>query len=150
MKHIYQGIFEKDGDYIGVRFPDIPNCRTFGKDYQEAALMGADALETILSAYFDEGIALPKAHYDHKAPRGGSIAFFTVDAPVDAPDTMTVAAAANLLGVSRRRVNAMIENGSLAAVKEGRDNMVTIASVDARLASPRPAGRPRKAAITAR
>ena len=63
---------------------------------------------------------------------------------------MTVAAAANLLGVSRRRVNAMIENGSLAAVKEGRDNMVTIASVDARLASPRPAGRPRKAAITAR
>jgi excisionase family DNA binding protein len=72
------------------------------------------------------------------------MAFFTVDAPVAQAETMTVTAAAALLGVSTRRVNAMIANGVLCAVKVGRDNLVTTASVDSRLAAPRTAGRPRK------
>jgi excisionase family DNA binding protein len=144
MKYTYQAIFENDGETIGVVFPDIPGCRTFGADYKDAALMGADVLETMLSAYLDEGMAIPSARYDHKPPANGTIAFFTVDAPARQVETMTVAAAAGLLGVSQRRINAMIANGTLSAVKAGRDNLVTIASVDARLAAPRRAGRPCK------
>jgi excisionase family DNA binding protein len=147
MKYTYQAIFEKDGQRIGVVFPDIPGCRTSGIDYKDAALMGADVLETMLSTYIDEGMVIPVARYDHMPPEGGTVAFFTIDAPVKQAETMTVAAAADLLGVSRRRVNAMIADGTLSAVKVGRDNLVTIASVDARLAAPRCAGRPRKEAV---
>jgi excisionase family DNA binding protein len=147
MKYTYQAIFEKDGEKIGVVFPDIPGCRTFGADYKDAALMGADVLETMLSAYIDEGIAIPAARYDHRLPEDGTAAFFTIDAPARQAETMTVATAADLLGVSQRRVNAMIADGTLSAVKAGRDNLVTIASVDARLAAPRSAGRPRRGSV---
>ncbi|MDR1014299.1 MAG: helix-turn-helix domain-containing protein [Coriobacteriales bacterium] len=74
-------------------------------------------------------------------------AFFTIDAPARQAETMTLAAAADLLGVSQRRVNAMISDGALSAVKAGSGNLVTIASVDARLVSPRSAGRPRKESV---
>jgi excisionase family DNA binding protein len=144
MKYIYQAIFEKDGERIGVVFPDIPGCRTSGADYKDAALMGADLLETMLSAYIDEGMVIPTARYDHRPLEGGTVAFFTIDAPARQAETMTVAAAAGLLGVSQRRINALIADGILSATKAGRDNLVSIASVDARLAAPRNAGRPRK------
>ena len=146
MKYTYQAIFEKEGSGIGVYFPDIPGCRAFGTDYKEAAIMGADVLETMLSAYYDEGWVIPEARFDHAPPESGFIAFFTVEAPVKAPATITVTNAAAVLGITPRRVNALVKKGLLTAVKEGRDNMVTIASVDARLASPCSVGRPRKEA----
>ena len=146
MKYLYEGIFEIAENTVEVYFPDLNDIRTFGDDYEDAALMASDLLETYLSYLIETGEPLPKARYDHKVKGKQKTAFFLVSAPVKEPETMTVAEAANLLGVTSRRINAMINDGVLTAVKEGRDNMVTIASVDARIAAPRTAGRPRKTA----
>ena len=57
---------------------------------------------------------------------------------------LTVAQAAEILGVCRRRVLDRIEAGSLAAKKIGRDWLIRRSAVEALAASkPRP-GRPRK------
>jgi len=144
MKYLYEGIFEKADSFIEVYFPDLDNARTFGDNYGDAALMASDLLETYLSYLIQSGLRVPKARFDHELSDGQTAAFFMVSAPVDEPSTMSVAEAADLLGVSARRINALIADGTLTAVKEGRDNMVTIASVDARLAAPQKAGRPRK------
>jgi excisionase family DNA binding protein len=64
-------------------------------------------------------------------------------------DTVTPAQAADLLGVSRGRVSQMIRDGILEARKDCMGSEVLLASVNARLAEPRGAGRPRKELTTA-
>lgn len=56
---------------------------------------------------------------------------------------MTTAEAATILGVSARRVSALIEAGELEAVKFGRAWMIDERSVHARAAAPRVTGRPK-------
>ena len=142
MKHTFQAIFETDGLRIGVVFPDLEGCRTFGEDYEDAVLMGVDLLEATLGAYYDLGKPIPSANLNHEVPNDGRTAFFTVNAPEPPVETMTVADAAILLGVSDRRVRALIKAGRLTAIKAGRDNMVTVESVDKRLTSEVKSGRP--------
>jgi excisionase family DNA binding protein len=59
-------------------------------------------------------------------------------------DAVRASEAAELLGVSRARVSHMIRDNLLEGFRRGRDSYVTRDSVNARLADPRPAGRPRK------
>ena len=61
------------------------------------------------------------------------------------PHTMTTAQAAAALGVHETRVLQLIAAGQLQAEKPGRDWDITDESVRARLAAPRPAGRPKSA-----
>lgn len=56
---------------------------------------------------------------------------------------LTTAEAARLLGVSQRRVVALIDSGDLAAERFGRQWMVDERSVEARVAAPRLTGRPK-------
>jgi excisionase family DNA binding protein len=144
MKYLYQAIFEVTDDCIEVHFPDLQGCRTFGRDLNDAAEMASDALATMISHLVKVGEALPDAVFDHKAPNNGFAILVSVDALVPEDETMTVTEAADILGVSPRRINAMIGDGILTAVKAGRDNMVTTASVKERFNNPRKAGRPRK------
>lgn len=57
---------DTDGSVL-VSFPDVPEAHTFGEDEDEALLRAADALETALSFYTDDGRDLPNAG---KAKRG--------------------------------------------------------------------------------
>ncbi len=59
---------------------------------------------------------------------------------------MSAAEAARALGVTRPRVTAMLASGLLDGWREGRNTWVTEASVGARLADARKAGRPRTTA----
>ena len=54
------------------------------------------------------------------------------------PEYMTVAQAAERLGVSRQRVHALIGDGALEAVRRHRHVYVSIASIEARI-TPTPA-----------
>ena len=44
----YPAIFFKDGDYIGVEFPDLPGCFSQGKDFDDAAKNASKALGKFL------------------------------------------------------------------------------------------------------
>lgn len=49
----------KDGKFILVTFPDIPEAITQGENRAEALEMAKDALETALDFYFDDRRAVP-------------------------------------------------------------------------------------------
>ena len=58
----YPVILEPDSNgTILVTFPDVPEAVTFGEDEAEALLRAADALETALEFYTDDGKSLPVA-----------------------------------------------------------------------------------------
>lgn len=120
-KYIYDAILtpEEEGGY-SVDVPALPGCFTCGDDCRDAAFMAADAMKTWIEA--------DKAH--------------VVDGPV-----VSAAQAARELGVSAGRVTHMIDAGILDGYRSGRRTYVTEASIAARKAAPRDAGRPRREAL---
>lgn len=49
----------KDGKYITVSFPDIPEAHTFGNNREHALEMAKEALETAMEFYFDDQRQVP-------------------------------------------------------------------------------------------
>jgi antitoxin HicB len=50
----------KDGKFIRVSFPDIPEALTQGKDREEALTMAKEALELAMEFYFEDRRPVPK------------------------------------------------------------------------------------------
>lgn len=44
MKYVYPAVFTTEEDTIQVRFPDFPECITFGTDLADALIMAQDVL----------------------------------------------------------------------------------------------------------
>lgn len=61
MKYTYPAIFEPDEGKIGVEFPDVKGCITYGDDMADALEMAKDCLDMMLAHYEDEGLAIPPA-----------------------------------------------------------------------------------------
>lgn len=55
----YPANLRKDGKYITVSFPDIPEAHTFGKNREHALAMAKEALETAMEFYFDDQRIVP-------------------------------------------------------------------------------------------
>ena len=49
----------KDGEFITVSFPDIPEAHTFGNNRDHALEMAKEALETALDFYFEDRRPVP-------------------------------------------------------------------------------------------
>lgn len=58
-RRVYPAIFYRDGKYIGVRFPDLPGCLTFGNDAQDAMDMAREALGGYLLTQEDHSVPIP-------------------------------------------------------------------------------------------
>lgn len=61
-------------------------------------------------------------------------------------ETMSVREAADVLGVTRARIHALVAAGKLRSVKSGNARMISASDVMARFNAPRAAGRPAKGA----
>lgn len=146
---IYQAFLEpeEDGRY-SVSFPDLDGCYTCGDDYVDAVDMAADAAKTFVAALMSFGDPVP-APSVHKAPKGVEDVWVSFEADpsyiVDGP-VVSAAQAARELGVTPARVTRMMNAGQLDGYRSGRRTYISEASIQARLASPRSAGRPKKAA----
>jgi predicted RNase H-like HicB family nuclease len=53
--YVFPAVFFQDGNYIGVRFPDLPGCNTFGEKQDDAIRMARDALGGHLLCLEDAG-----------------------------------------------------------------------------------------------
>ncbi|MDR1977675.1 MAG: type II toxin-antitoxin system HicB family antitoxin [Synergistaceae bacterium] len=42
--YVFPAVFFQNNNYIGVRFPDLPGCNTFGENPNDAIRMARDAL----------------------------------------------------------------------------------------------------------
>ena len=147
-KYIYDAVLtpEEEGGY-SVEVPALPGCFTCGDDYRDAVLMAADAIRTWLAAALADGRAIPPYERADE-PEGCERVSVFVEADesyiVDGP-VVSAAQAARELGVSAGRVTHMIDAGILDGYRSGRRTYVTEASIAARKAAPRDAGRPKRA-----
>lgn len=57
--YVFPAVFFKDGEYVGVRFPDLPGCNTFGENQNEAIRMARDALGGHLLCLEDDAGDIP-------------------------------------------------------------------------------------------
>lgn len=103
---------KRDGKFLMVTFPDIPEVITQGIGKEDALRMAADALETALDFYFETHRAVPEPS---KARAGQS----TVALPISVSAKVLVwnemirqkvrpAELARRLGVTRQAVDRMI------------------------------------------
>lgn len=75
---LYPAIFTKDGDYIMVTFPDVPEAITQGKDLNEAYEMAYEVLGFALEDYSDYPIPSDIDSLKTKYPNS-SIALVNID-----------------------------------------------------------------------
>ena len=151
-KFIFRAILhpaEEGGYWVNV--PALDGCFTEGNDYREAVEMAADAMKTYVASLMKHGDPVPR-YERSEVPEGClfSDVFFETDESyiVEGP-VISAAQAARELGVSPGRVTRMIDAGLLDGYRSGRRTYVTEASVAARKANPKRAGRPRKEAAEA-
>jgi antitoxin HicB len=55
----YPANLRKDGKFLTVSFPDIPEAHTFGVDREEALAMAKEALEVSMDFYFEDQRPVP-------------------------------------------------------------------------------------------
>lgn len=146
----YEAIIERDALGYSVTFPDVPGCTTQGIDLQDAYIMAYDALGLMLQELLESGEAIPEPIYGHDAPEDGSIAVIVVntDALDFTEEYVTVGEAADMLGVSSQRIQALIRSADIASRKVGTSRMINQDSVIDYRNRRDGAGRPRKAATS--
>lgn len=146
MKYLYEAILTPNdvGGYDAF-FPDF-DLVTQGDDEYDAVFMAQDLLQVWIIDCLRRGVRLPKPCMDHQVPEGGRSIGIAVECDAGTPEveTMTAQEAADVLGVTKARVYAMIRDGVLESRKVGNMQMVSAKSVKRRFDEPRRAGRPRK------
>lgn len=131
------------GEFAWIAAPFDLVGITQGVDVEDVCESAADLLRELAREYLMRGETPPKATFDHEPSHGGVRLIVSVDVTLDDIEKVSAAQAAELLCVSRSRVTAMLHSGLLEGWKDGRNTWVAKASIDARLASRAPAGRPK-------
>ena len=148
-RYIYEILLtpEEDKSAWNVTVPDLEGCLTFGDSIDDAVNQAADALMTYIASMLKNGDALASPVFGHKAPSEEMVIALAVEVDADyIVDGVSPSVAATMLGVSRGRVSQMIRDGVLITYEHAGERVVDLASINARLAAPRAAGRPRKEA----
>lgn len=142
MSYVYEANFERDEDGFVVTFPQFPEGVTFGKDINEAASNAAECLQLLIMDCLDGGKALPAPEFSD--PPKTVVCVDVSEEDIARSKCMTVSEAAEELGVSRGRVSQLLSSGGLESFMYGTVRMVTVASVEERLANPPVPHRPKR------
>lgn len=117
---------------------------TQGSDVEDACESAADLLRETICDYLMRGEQPPAPSFGNAPEHEGVRVIVSVEVSLGNVEKVSASEAAQILQVSRGRITAMIEAGLLDAWKDGRNTWVSRASVEARRANPRKAGRPKK------
>lgn len=145
-KYIFAAIVrssEKGGFWAEV--PDLPGCYGQGKTFLSAVESISNGVETHLAALHEMGLPIPKAHRI-TTEIDGEVAYIYAlpeSVPLSVP-TVSASEAARMLNVSPSRVSHLIRDGRLVAERTAMGTNVALNSIEALMATPRRAGRPRK------
>lgn len=132
-----------EGGYVAIPF-DMEGA-TEGDTLEEAVEMAADWLHMMAVDALVQGRQLPGGGVGHAPRQGGVVVAVAASADVSDAPSVTAAEAARQLGVSTARVAQMCASGQLVSWKIGATRMVACESIEERLATTPPAGRPRVA-----
>lgn len=122
---------------------------TQGESIDDLSESAADLLREIVRDHIMSGHEMPAATFGNDLTHDGIRLIVSVDAAMSDIPKISAAEAARELNVSRPRVTAMLGSGLLDGWKEGRNTWVTLASVEARKADSRKAGRPKTKSVSA-
>ncbi len=143
MCYVYGATVERtEYDTYFLRFPDFPGAFEEGETMCDAVVGATEVLKLFIAEYLDEQKCLPRATFDESIR-----VVFSVEVTQDFVEEtrlMTVKEAAEYLEVSPSRVSQLLSTGQLEAREFHGKRMVTIDSINKRVASKPAAGRPRK------
>lgn len=144
MVHTYEfELYPIDGSLRAVPFDFEGEAK--GRNRAEASRKAVSLLRREIEKCLINNGSMPKATYGNVPQHdGGVVLIASIDASVDAIDTMTASEAATKLGVSRARVSQMVKAGILEGYTKGNASFITCESVERRLKSDPKPGRPRK------
>ena len=143
-RYFYEAILRPADKGWEASVPEL-DIVTQGDSLADAAYMAQDALALRISVLLADGRDVPeKGRFGHRRPEGAmSVGILTLAEPGRIFDeTMSVREAAEVLGVSRARVHALVEAGNLGSIKVGNARMISASDVMRRFNEPHPAGRP--------
>jgi antitoxin HicB len=142
----YEAEFKNDDDGYFVSYPQLPDAFTQGDNLTQATERAAEVLQLIIASALDAGERLPDPlfkGYDKDTLRTAVSVEVTPDF-IERSKCVTVTEAAKMLNLTKGRVAHMLDDGILQTLTYGDTRLVTLASINKRLANPRKAGRPRK------
>lgn len=119
---------------------------TEGYDQNDAIRMSADWLRETALDYLLRGQTWPELPLGTNPTMGGRIITIAIATGLDEVPAMTAAEAAKALKVSTARISQLCKADLLHSWKVGRTRMVSVESVETRLADNAKPGRPRKEA----
>ena len=99
------------GEFAWIAAPFDLVGITQGVDVEDVCESAADLLRELAREYLMRGETPPKATFDHEPSHGGVRLIVSVDVTLDDIEKVSAAQAAELLGVSRSRVTAMLHSG---------------------------------------
>lgn len=117
---------------------------TEGYNLNDAIRMSADWLREAALDYLMRGEAWPELPLGTSPTMGGRMITIAIETGLDEVPAMTATEAAKALGVSTARVAQLCKAELLTTWKVGRTRMVSVESVETRLAEDSKPGRPRK------
>lgn len=133
----------QDGEGVIAAPFDIGGA-TSGEDMKDAVECAADYLFEYTTFQLITGWDIPEPTFGNEPENGGKVIAIAVDCDLSRVRSVSASEAADILGVSRPRVTQMCEAGLLQSWKEGSRRLITLDSVEARLAERPKPGRPRK------
>ena len=147
MKHVFGAIIredEEDGGYW-AEVPDLPGCYGQGSTFEKCVASISDGVETHVAAMLEDGLKIPGA--SRIVADDGDVVYVYAEAETVSLGEPSISAseAARRLGVTNGRVSQLIASGKIAARRTPRYTMVSLASLEAYIATGRKAGRPPKA-----
>lgn len=116
---------------------------TEGETVLEAVSMAMDWLRLMALDELEQGRELAQGEIGNEPVRGGRVFAVAISADIADVPAVTAAEAARMLGVSTARVAQLCSAGELNSWKKGASRMVSLDSIDMRLAHHPKAGRPK-------
>lgn len=141
-------IFKGEGAWIALPV-GIPGGGTQGESFEDAVRSAADWLAIQARHHLAKGLPFPECGFDAEPEYGGKMLVIAVDTSLADVPSVTAKDAAGLLGVSHARISQLCRDGLLDSWQVGRTRMVSIESIELRLAEGRGAGRPRRELVSA-
>lgn len=147
-KYVYGAIIRPsdDGEFW-AEVPDLPGCFGQGTSFMDAVESISDGIETHLAALAECDMPIPPSKPISSDDGEAVYVYANTDGFKLGVPTVSAAEAARMLGVTPGRVSQLISEGRLVAQRSAEGTQVTLESIKTLKASPRKAGRPKKAAM---
>ena len=144
--YLYEVIISKTSDdEYRASIPDIKDIEITAAGEEEVLDNTANALRKTLQKYLLEGTSLPTTSFGHQPAENEHIVTLAIEVTLDKTEWFTVEESMSILNVTQPRISHLLRSGRLTAYREGRRTYILKDSLQAYLATPRHAGRPKKA-----